>query len=86
MFRKVSGDKPDRVSFLMIPNFSMSAFTAMLEPMRLANYSSGRTLYEWEIFSRDGDPVTASNGVRVIADRGIADAPHPAASGKRGSL
>ena len=74
MFRKVSGDKPDRVSFLLIPNFSMSAFTAMLEPMRLANYSTGRTLYEWEILSRDGAPVTASNGIRVIADRGVADA------------
>jgi transcriptional regulator GlxA family with amidase domain len=76
MFKKVSGDKPDRVSFLLIPNFSMSAFTAMLEPMRLANYSTGQTLYEWEILSRDGEPVSASNGVQVIANRGIADAPH----------
>jgi len=76
MFKKVSGDKPDRVSFLVIPNFSMSAFTAMLEPMRLANYSTGRTLYEWEILSRDGEPVAASNGVQIMADRGIADAPH----------
>ena len=73
MFRKVSGDKPDRISFLLIPNFSMSAFTAMIEPMRLANYSTGRTLYEWEILSRDGEPVIASNGVRIIADRGMAD-------------
>lgn len=76
MFKKVSGDKPDRVSFLVIPNFSMSAFTAMLEPMRLANYSTGRTLYEWEILSREGEPVAASNGVQIMADRGIADAPH----------
>jgi len=76
MFRKVSGEKPDRVSFLLIPNFSMSAFTAMLEPMRLANYSTGRTVYEWEIISRDGEPVAASNGVRIIPDRGVADAPH----------
>ncbi len=76
MFRKVSGERPDRVSFLLVPNFSMSAFTAMLEAMRLANYTTGRTLYDWEILSRDGDPVAASNGVQVIADRGIADAPH----------
>ncbi|UCH76212.1 MAG: GlxA family transcriptional regulator [Rhodospirillales bacterium] len=76
MFRKVSGERPDRVSFLLIPNFSMSAFTAMLEAMRLANYTSGRTLYEWEVLSRDGDAVEASNGVQVIADKGIADVPH----------
>jgi transcriptional regulator GlxA family with amidase domain len=76
MFRKVSGERPDRVSFLLVPNFSMSAFTAMLEAMRLANYTTGRTLYEWEILSRDGDVVEASNGVHVVADKGIADAPH----------
>lgn len=76
MFRKLSGERPDRVSFLLVPNFSMSAFTAMLEAMRLANYTTGRTLYEWEILSRDGDAVQASNGVRVSADRSIADAPH----------
>lgn len=76
MFRKVSGERPDRVSFLLVPNFSMSAFTAMLEAMRLANYTTGRTLYEWEILSRDGEAVEASNGVHVVADKGIADAPH----------
>jgi len=76
MFRKVSGERPDRISFLVIPNFSMSAFTAMLEPMRLANYTTGRKLYEWEIISRDGEPVAASNGIQVLADRGVADAPH----------
>jgi len=59
MFRKVSGERPDRVSFLLVPNFSMSAFTAMLEALRLANYTTGRTLYEWEILSRDGDVVEA---------------------------
>jgi transcriptional regulator GlxA family with amidase domain len=77
MFRKVSGERPDRVSFLLVPNFSMSAFTAMLEALRLANYATGRTLYEWEILSRDGDAVEASNGVHVVADKGIADEPHP---------
>jgi transcriptional regulator GlxA family with amidase domain len=49
----------------------------MLEALRLANYTTGRTLYEWEILSRDGDAVEASNGVRVVADKGIADASHP---------
>jgi transcriptional regulator GlxA family with amidase domain len=77
MFRKVSGERPDRVSFLLVPNFSMSAFTAMLEALRLANYATGRTLYEWEILSRDGDAVEASNGVHVVANKGIADEPHP---------
>ena len=77
MFRTVSGEKPDHVSFLLIPNFSMAAFTAALEPLRLANYATERTLYEWEILSREGEAVAASNGVYVYAERGIADSPHP---------
>ena len=77
MFKKVSGERPDRVTFLLVPNFSMSAFAAMLEAMRLANYTTGKTLYEWEILSREGEPVVASNGVPVVADKGIADASHP---------
>ncbi len=76
MFKRVSGSRPDRVAFLLLPNFSMAAFTATIEPMRLANYSTGETLYEWEILSRDGQPVAASNGCRVMADRGIAEVPH----------
>jgi len=75
MFKKVSSGRPDRVAFLLVPNFSMAAFTATLEPLRLANYTTGNTLYEWEILSRDGDAVSASNGVRIVPDRGIADAP-----------
>jgi len=76
MFKKTSSGRADRVAFLVVPNFSMAAFTATIEPLRLANYTTGSTLYEWEILSRDGGAVTASNGVRVLADRGIAEAPH----------
>ncbi len=75
MFRKVSGDRPDRIFFLLIPNFSMSAFSSMIESLRLANYATGRTLYEWKLVSRDGEPVAASNGVRIQVDNGVADIP-----------
>ncbi len=77
MFKIVSGEKPDRVSFLLIPDFSMAAFSAAIEPLRLANYATGKTLYEWEILSREGEPVAASNGVTVQVDRGIPEAPRP---------
>ena len=36
---------PETVGFLLIPRFSMIAFTAALEPLRLANHISGRELY-----------------------------------------
>lgn len=59
---------PDRVTVLLLPDFSMIAFTALVEPLRLANYISGRTLYEWHLVTIDGLPVAASNGVRVQPD------------------
>jgi transcriptional regulator GlxA family with amidase domain len=65
--------------FLMVPEFSMIAFTSAIEPLRLANRASGRTLYTWRIFSPDGAPVCASNGVAIAVDGAYADVgPMPA--------
>ena len=41
--------------------------------MRIANRMAGRTLYEWQVVSETGGPVTASNGVVVQADGGLAE-------------
>ena len=59
---------PLRIGLILIPNFSMIAFTAAVEPLRLANRSSGRSLYEWHLFSVDGRPVTASNGISLTPE------------------
>jgi transcriptional regulator GlxA family with amidase domain len=56
------------VLFLLLPRFSMSAYTAAVEPLRLANYSSGQTLYSWRTGTPDGAPVAASNGTRILPD------------------
>ncbi|WP_027134817.1 GlxA family transcriptional regulator [Geminicoccus roseus] len=59
---------PDTVGFLLLDRFSMMAFTSALEPLRVANRVAGRELYRWRIFSLDGLPVRASNGLMVVAD------------------
>jgi transcriptional regulator GlxA family with amidase domain len=56
---------PERIGFLLIPNFSMMAFTSSIEPLRAANRLAGEQLYEWRTFSMDGQPVTASNDLEV---------------------
>lgn len=43
----------------------MIAFTSAIEPLRLANRVSRRDLYAWRVFSVDGAPVRASNGVEI---------------------
>ena len=67
-------DAPHRFGFLLVPNFSMAAFTNAIEPLRIANRLSGRALYEWEILSVDGGPITCSNGVTVQTDVAMSEA------------
>jgi transcriptional regulator GlxA family with amidase domain len=64
------------IGFLLVPQFSMIAFTSAIEPLRLANRAAGKPLYAWRLFSRDGGPVRASNGVEVTVDGAYADARH----------
>ena len=57
---------PTKLGFLLIENFSLMAFTSAVEPLRSANRMAGRTLYEWRLYSIDGGPVSASNGIQVV--------------------
>ena len=68
-----TSDPGCRFGFVMIPNFSLGAFAAAIEPLRLANHVSGETLYEWQTISLDGGPVTSSSGVSINADLSIDD-------------
>ncbi|MGQ9364932.1 GlxA family transcriptional regulator [Azospirillum sp. ST 5-10] len=65
----------ETVGFLLVPDFSMIAFAAAVEPLRLANHVSGRTLYRWVLLSRDGGSERASNGIPVAVDHSLAEAP-----------
>jgi len=62
---------PDRIAFLLVPNFSLIAFTSALEPLRMANQVSGSNLYEWHTLSSDGASVACSNGLNIEADFGL---------------
>jgi len=57
-----------QIHFLLIPNFSMIAFSSAIEALRLANRALGRTAYEWRLISEDGHPVQASNRVMLSVD------------------
>ncbi|MGV8853914.1 MAG: GlxA family transcriptional regulator [Devosia sp.] len=48
--------------------FSMIAFSAAIEPLRLANRVARTPLYVWRLFSDDGIGAEASNGVRVSVE------------------
>ena len=74
MFTGSPKQLPHRIAFVLVPRFSMIAFTAAVEPLRLANHSKGQELYAWSLFSVDGGPVTASNRVMLTPDGSLQDA------------
>jgi transcriptional regulator GlxA family with amidase domain len=76
MFRNASRSHPHKISFLLIPNFSLFGLTAMLDPLRHANRSSGETLYSWELISQHGGLVESSDSIQVMTDVNIRDAAH----------
>jgi len=64
---------PRDIGFLLLPEFSMMAFFAAIEPLRIANRCSGRTLYRWWNWSVDGEPIAASNGMTLLTDGPIGE-------------
>lgn len=59
------------VGFLTLPAFSMIAFSGAVEVLRMANYAGRAEHYTWSIYSPDGAPVQASNGIAVRPTREI---------------
>jgi len=65
--------RPERFVFLLLEQFTLVAFAGAIEPLRLANRMSGRTLYEWQVVTERGGPVRASNGVVLEAESGLCE-------------
>jgi transcriptional regulator GlxA family with amidase domain len=58
---------PEKVTFLIVPRFNMSAVITMIDTLRVANYLAPSPLYTWEIVSLDGSMILASNGMQQFA-------------------
>ena len=54
-----------RYAFLTLPNYSLIAVSNAVEPLRMANRLAQEAAFEWSIVSLDGEPVTASDGLRL---------------------
>jgi transcriptional regulator GlxA family with amidase domain len=74
MSQPSSTSKPEHFGFLQVPNYSMIAFSSAIEPLRMANRSAGRDLYRWTIYTIDGLPEKASNGLEITPDDSIENA------------
>jgi len=61
--------------FLVLPNFTTIGLASAVETLRMANLAARRPLYRTVLIAASEDPVMASNGMRVLPDHAIADAP-----------
>jgi len=59
--------------FYLVPEFTLLAFSSAIEALRLTNQVVGYEHYSWRLVSADGNPVAASNGVRVSVDRSLGE-------------
>ena len=59
--------------FLLLPRFSMLAFSSAVEPLRAANRLSGEALYDWRILTADGSAIDSSSRMHLLPDGGLDD-------------
>lgn len=55
-------------AFILVPGFTLLAFAAAVEPLRIANQLSQQPLYRWRLLSDTGQPVASSSGIPVGVD------------------
>ena len=64
-----------KIGFLLLPEFSMLAFSSALEPLRMANQLSGERHYEWMTIGASSEQIEASNGIVITPDYSMQSAP-----------
>ena len=63
--------RPLLFTFLLLNRFTMMPFAAAIEPLRLANRTSGRELFKWRLVGEGGEVATCSNGAQVLLNGGL---------------
>ena len=59
--------------FLLLPEFTLLAFSAALDPLRIANQLAQKPLYGWLVFSQDGQAVSSSSGIDIGVHASLED-------------
>src|SRR5258705_8705971 len=71
-----SQDGAEQIGFLILPEFPIYALIVAIETLRVANQNSGQKLFSWHLFSVDGRPVKAGNGMTMTPEAAIAAVPY----------
>jgi transcriptional regulator GlxA family with amidase domain len=60
--------KPTTVGIVLFPGFALMALASISEPLRAANFLSGKTLYSTVLVSASEDDPVSSGGSRIAVD------------------
>jgi len=67
--------QPEHFAFLLVEDLTHMAFGCAIDPLRIANLISDKTLYEWSLVSENGRTATCSNGIVTQVDFGLDEIP-----------
>ncbi len=70
---QVSERDPFTVGFLLVDDFTLLAFSAAIEVLRMANQLAESDIYRWKTFGKNGDTVRSSSGIDVPVDANFND-------------
>jgi transcriptional regulator GlxA family with amidase domain len=62
-----------QIGVIMLPSYNCLATSALLDPLRAANYVAGQQLYAWDFISLAGESLIASNGLATSNARRLTD-------------
>ncbi|GMQ96192.1 MAG: GlxA family transcriptional regulator [Gammaproteobacteria bacterium] len=69
-----STTKIRRIGFLLVSDFSLIAFSAAFDALRMANRMRGHKIYEWRVLTYDGQPISSSSELTITPDGDAASA------------
>ncbi len=71
-FPVAPGAETRKYAFILVPGFTLLAFSSAVEPLRIANQLSQQPLYQWRLMSEGGAAVASSSGISVCVDGPLA--------------
>jgi transcriptional regulator GlxA family with amidase domain len=61
----VPKDETQHIDLLVMPETNLILVASVVEPLRAANRIAGKVLYDWDIFSPDGNAIETKSGIPI---------------------
>jgi transcriptional regulator GlxA family with amidase domain len=61
----VARDETQHIDLLVLPENNLILVASVIEPLRAANRIAGKVLYDWDIFSPDGQAIETKSGIPI---------------------